>query len=447
MSESEVVAAVASPPGVGAVSLIRMSGAGVFEVAEKMLSRFQAKNLQVRRAFRDDVLAENGGSIDDVVVVCYQGPSSYTGEDVVEISGHGGIHVTRRVLERALECGARHAEAGEFSLRAFLNRKLDLTQAEAVMDLISAQTDMAAQAAREQLSGSLGRAVAEVREQVIDLTAHVEAYIDFPEEDISPETGDELQNSFQKLEDAVSELLGTAKRGRLLREGARVAIVGPPNAGKSSLLNALLGYERAIVSEEAGTTRDTVEEVLDFDGFPVRLIDTAGLREEGSAIEKEGMARARQRMSEADLVLELADASQVPSGRFSEDALLVLNKVDLGEDEAWKDESVGESAIRISVLQEEGLQALREEVARQLGGGEKENSGNVLIAINARHQECLRRAEVFLREAREMLASGEEPEFVSLPLREAVQAVAEIAGRIDTEDILGSIFSQFCIGK
>ena len=386
MSESEVVAAVASPPGVGAVSLIRMSGAGVFEVAEKMLSRFQAKNLQVRRAFRDDVLAENGGSIDDVVVVCYQGPSSYTGEDVVEISGHGGIHVTRRVLERALECGARHAEAGEFSLRAFLNRKLDLTQAEAVMDLISAQTDMAAQAAREQLSGSLGRAVAEVREQVIDLTAHVEAYIDFPEEDISPETGDELQNSFQKLEDAVSELLGTAKRGRLLREGARVAIVGPPNAGKSSLLNALLGYERAIVSEEAGTTRDTVEEVLDFDGFPVRLIDTAGLREEGSAIEKEGMARARQRMSEADLVLELADASQVPSGRFSEDALLVLNKVDLGEDEAWKDESVGESAIRISVLQEEGLQALREEVARQLGGGEKENSGNVLIAINARHQ-------------------------------------------------------------
>ncbi len=446
MSDSDVIAAIASPPGVGAVSLLRLSGRGVFEVAARILRRFQADSLRPRFTFRDDVIDEAGVSIDDVLVVCYQGPRSYTGEDVVEISGHGGIHVTRRILERCLEGGARLAEAGEFSLRAFLNQKLDLTQAEAVMDLISAQTDLAARAAREQLSGSLGDAVTLVREGIIHLAAHVEAYIDFPEEDISPETGAALEASFAKLESQIGDLLGTAQRGRLLREGARVAIVGEPNVGKSSLLNALLGYERAIVSSEAGTTRDTVEEVLDFDGFPVRLIDTAGLREEGSSIEKEGMARARQRMEDADLILEIVDGSRARGERVvaaGVGAMLILNKTDLGEESSWS----GEEGLRISVRTEDGLADLRAQVAARLGGGASESSGGALIAINARHQDCLRRAEQALLEAREMLASGEEPEFVSLPLQEALHAIGEIAGRIDTDEILGSIFSQFCIGK
>lgn len=413
-----------------------------------MLRRFEPENLQARFTFRDDVVDDHGGSIDDVLVVCYRNPRSYTGEDVVEISGHGGIHVTRRVLERCLESGARLAEAGEFSLRAFLNGKLDLTQAEAVMDLITAQTDLAAKAAREQLSGNLGSAVAQVRDEIINLTAHVEAYIDFPEEDISPETGSALEASFQKLESSIAALLGTAKRGRLLREGARVAIVGAPNAGKSSLLNALLGYQRAIVSQEAGTTRDTVEEVLDCKGYPVRFIDTAGLREEGSAIEKEGMARARQRMAEADLTLELVDASQPRPPRLAQEAILVLNKVDLGEHSSWRDSATNDAEVlRISAETGEGLPQLQQEVADRLGDGLGENSGGALVAINARHQDCLRRAEASLAEARQMLASGEEPEFVSLPLREALHAVGEVGGRIDTDEILGSIFSQFCIGK
>ena len=203
MANNEVIAAVASPPGVGAVSLIRLSGSDVFQVAERLLKRFRADQVRLRQACRDDVLASDGSSIDDVVVVAYQGPRSYTGENVVEISGHGGIHITRQVLERTLACGARLADGGEFSLRAFLNGKLDLTQAEAVMDLISAQTDLAAKAAREQLSGSLGDAVAVVREDIIHLTAHVEAFIDFPEEDISPETGKALEASFHRLEVAI----------------------------------------------------------------------------------------------------------------------------------------------------------------------------------------------------------------------------------------------------
>jgi tRNA modification GTPase len=271
----------------------------------------------------------------------------------------------------------------------------------------------------------------------------VEAYIDFPEEDISPETGQALEASFQKLLAAIEELLGTANRGRLLREGARVAIVGAPNAGKSSLLNALLGFERAIVSAEAGTTRDTVEEVLDFGGYPVRLIDTAGLREEGSDIEKQGMARARTRIEEADVVLELVDGTAPEPSRLVSQALLVLNKNDLGEDESWS----GVEALRISATTGEGLDGLREKVGEALGGELAGTSGAALIAINARHQDCLTRAGESLREALGMLKSGEEPEFISLPLREALTAIGEVAGRIDTEEILGSIFGQFCIGK
>lgn len=442
-SSQDVIVAVASPPGVGAVSVIRLSGQGVFAVAERVLRRFRADSLQPRVTLRDDVVAADGSSIDDVLMVSYSGPRSYTGEDVVEVSGHGGVHVTRFVLERCLQCGARMAEAGEFSLRAFLNGKLDLTQAEAVMDLISAQTDLAARAAREQLSGSLGDAVAVLREEAINLVAHVEAYIDFPEEDISPDTGSALEATFSSLLAGVEGLLGTAKKGRLLREGARVAIVGAPNAGKSSLLNALLGYDRAIVSAEAGTTRDTVEEVLDFGGYPVRLIDTAGLRSEGSDIEREGMDRARQRMSEADVVIELVDASQPRPERLAPDALLVLNKTDLGEDASWAEVP----ALRISAKAGSGIEQLQSEVAGLLGDGTREHSGGALIAINARHQDCLSRARSGLAEARQMLASGEEPEFISLPLREALTAIGEVAGRIDTEEILGSIFGQFCIGK
>lgn len=423
--------------------MLRLSGPDVFQIGEKVLRQFKAATLRPRVACRDDVVTPEGRSIDDVLIVAYPGPASYTGENVLEISGHGGIHITRLVLERCLQAGARSAEAGEFSLRSFLNSKLDLTQAEAVMDLITAQTDLAARAAREQLSGSLGGEVAQLREQVINLVAHVEAYIDFPEEDIAPETGEALQGSFSELLSRIASLLGTAKRGRLLREGARVAIIGAPNAGKSSLLNALLGFERAIVSAEAGTTRDTVEEVLDFGGFPVRLIDTAGLREEGSEIEKEGMARARQRMEAADLVLELVDGSQPAPARLAPQALLVINKADLGEDPSWQ----GREGLRISATREKGLAQLRERVAEALGGGHLENTGAALIAINARHQNCLQEADSGLREALAMLVADEEPEFISLPLREALIAIGEIAGRIDTEEILGSIFGQFCIGK
>ncbi|MDP0490866.1 MAG: tRNA uridine-5-carboxymethylaminomethyl(34) synthesis GTPase MnmE [Verrucomicrobiota bacterium JB023] len=440
---NDTIVAVASPPGVGAVSLIRLSGSEVLSIAGKMLESFSSRQVRPRQVRRDWVQTPSGERVDDVLVTYFGGPASYTGEDVLEITGHGGILVTRKIVEQALAQGARLAEPGEFSQRAFLNGKLDLTQAEAVMDLIHAQTDLAARAAREQLSGKLGGEVAELRETLINVVAHVEAYIDFPDEDISPETGSALDQSLADVASKVRSLLGTAKRGRLLREGARLAIIGAPNAGKSSLLNALLGYERAIVSAVAGTTRDTVEEVMDFDGVPVRVIDTAGLRDSGDAIEVEGIARARERMKDADVIIELVDASQAPAERLAEEALLVLNKVDLGIHPGWG----GEEALQISAATGDGLEELRSRVRSSLWEEDRGTSSGALIAINTRHQDALRRALDAVEEARAMLQNGEEPEFAALPLREALNAVGEVGGRIDTEEILGSIFGQFCIGK
>lgn len=440
--KNEVIAAVATPPGVGAISLLRISGEGCLEVAQRFLKRISKEDVATRQVWRDEVLDQEGQAIDDVLAVYYKNPRSYTGEDVVEISGHGGLLVTQRVLERSLECGARLAEPGEFTQRAFFNGKLDLTQAEAVMDLISAQSDLAIRAAREQLGGELGKAVAKLREDLIHLTAHIEAYIDFPEEDISPDTGASLEANFDQLISAVEGLLGTATKGRILREGARLAIVGPPNAGKSSLLNALLGFERAIVSDVAGTTRDTVEEVIDFQGIPVRVIDTAGLREGGGDIEQEGMQRARERMSSADVVIELHDGSQKAEGRLTE-GLLVLNKSDLGQHTSWE----GSLGIPLSVVKRAGLDELRAAVVEELRACAGEWSGDGLLAINARHQDCLQRAKAGLQEALGFLKAGEEAEFMAVPLREALLAIGEVGGVIDTEEILGSLFSQFCIGK
>ena len=325
----ETIAAVATPFGPGAISVVRVSGPGAGAVGERALAGFDPDRVSPRMAVRKAVEDESGAVIDDVLATWFPGPASYTGEDVLEISGHGGVLVTQRVLERLVACGARVAEPGEFTQRAFLNGKLDLTQAEAVMDVISAQSDLALRAAQVQLEGRLGEETEVLRQQVIEVVAHVEAFIDFPEEDIDPETGNSLRERLLASEARIEKLLSTAEQGRLLREGVRTVILGAPNVGKSSLLNQLLGYDRAIVSATPGTTRDTVEEVVNIGGLPVRLIDTAGLRESVDEIEQEGMQRARAVVETADLVLEVCDASAPPrerEGVNSPHYLLVLNK-------------------------------------------------------------------------------------------------------------------------
>ena len=347
-----------------------------------------------------------------------------------------------------MDLGARAAEAGEFSKRAFENGKLDLTQAEAIMDLISAQTDLAMRSAHEQLQGKLGDQSENLRESMIEVVAHVEAYIDFPEEDIDPATGDELTAKIDAIMEGIDKMLSTAEQGRILREGVRTVICGEPNVGKSSLLNALLGYERAIVSDIAGTTRDTVEEVVNVKGIPLRLIDTAGVRESGDVVEKKGIERSEKQIEMADLIIEVVDGSQSGQRLLDDDMVkgrhhvLVINKGDLGVHEDW-----GEvDGVKISCQSDEGINALSNQLVDMLSMSEAVLGGHI-VAINARHQSCLKRAKEALQRSKEGFVNFMGAEFVSLDLREALESVGEIAGRVDTEEIFDEIFGTFCIGK
>ncbi len=449
MSESSTIAGIATPFGQGALSIIRVSGPEAFALVDTCWQgRISLVEAQPRLANLGKIVGASGEVIDEAVVTCYRGPASFTGEDTVEITGHGGVLVTRRVLERLLSTGIESAGPGEFSQRAFVNGKMDLTQAEAVMDLISAQTDLALRAAHEQLEGRLGKRTLELRDQLTAVLAHVEAYIDFPEEDIDPSVGEGLLRKVDAVDQGIDQLLATAEQGRILREGVRTVIAGAPNVGKSSLLNQLLGFERAIVSEVAGTTRDTVEEVVNVRGIPLRLVDTAGLHETEDMIENQGIARSRQQLEQADLVLEVVDASQARGDRLDESTLsghhhlLILNKSDLDEHADWKDCE----GLRISCMEEEGLESLVDAIESELAMSGRDWGAN-LVAINARHQQCLKTSKEALLRGREQLDGGESPEFAALDLRDSLAALGEVVGRVDTEDILGEIFSSFCIGK
>jgi tRNA modification GTPase len=445
--EKDTIAAVATPAGTGAVALVRLSGPGSWGVAEAV---FRGRGrLAARRVVYGDLVDEEGRIIDDVLVTAFRGPGSYTGEDTVEIACHGGMLVTRRVLELVLRNGARAAEAGEFTRRAFLNGKLDLTQAEAVMDVIGAQSDLALRAAHRQLEGRLGNVLVGLRDELVEVLAHVEAWIDFPEEDIDPDTGVVLREKTVRVAEGVDRLMATAEQGRLLREGVRTVIAGAPNAGKSSLLNRMLGFERALVSEQAGTTRDSIEETINLGGIPVRLVDTAGLRSEtADPLEAAGMARTRQELGTADLLLEVVDASQPPAGELEGGEslpvrrLLLLNKADLGVDSGWE----GRGGLRVSCRTGEGMDEVVKAVVELIAGVPGEG-GDVEAAVKARHAGCLRRAAAALRAAEGQLAAEAAPEFTALDLREALEAMGEVTGRTAVEDVLGVIFARFCIGK
>ncbi|MEY5027218.1 MAG: tRNA uridine-5-carboxymethylaminomethyl(34) synthesis GTPase MnmE [Verrucomicrobiota bacterium] len=452
----DTIAAVSTAPGQGAVALVRVSGAGALGVASRVFRRAKGgaeglgnlEGVEPRRAVFGGVW-DGERKLDEVLLTYFCGPKSFTGEDVVEIACHGGTLLTRRILELVLRSGARLAEPGEFTQRAFLNGKLDLTQAEAVMDLIGAQSDLALRAAGEQLEGRLGEAIGAMREELLEVLAHVEAYIDFPEEDIAPDTGRALRGRLEGVGVRLERLLGTAQQGRVLREGARTVIYGAPNVGKSSLLNRFLGFERAIVSAQPGTTRDTLEEVVMLRGWPIRLVDTAGVRDTGDGVEAAGIGRTRRELERADLVLAVVDGSAPREGALLPEGVgldgrvvLILNKADLGEHPSWE----GVSGVRFSCVSGAGQEALDGEVEARLSLG-LGGTGEWRVAINARHQDCLRRALERLQAGLDAFGAGLSAEFVAEELRGALEAVGEVVGRADTEELLGKIFATFCIGK
>jgi tRNA modification GTPase len=444
---SDTIAAISTPPGEGAIALVRISGANAIEIADKIFRGKESPSRFVsHRQHMGEIVDASAAPIDQVVLSVHRSPASYTGEDVIEISCHGGTLVSAKVLEACLRAGARAAQPGEFTERAFLNGKMDLTQAEAVMDLIRAKTDLALRSATEQLEGRLGQKFSEIRNELIELTGQIEASIDFPEEGIAPEEGETLAGRLDLIREKISILFATARQGRILREGVRVVIYGATNAGKSSLLNRLLGYERVIVSETPGTTRDTIEEAINLRGVAIRLFDTAGLRKSAEGVELAGIARTEKSLQTADLLLHIADRSAPMPPHFDErvggpNEIVVLNKSDLPAHPDWTDLATP----RISCRTGEGVSQLEEEILKRVS---KQNlRPESTVAINLRHRDCLRRALDACDRARAALQSGVSPEYIAIDLNEALGAVGEVIGAVDMEQILDSIFGQFCIGK
>jgi tRNA modification GTPase len=459
----DTIAAIATPLGEGGLAVVRLSGPQALAIADKSFVPAGAASLKPSAATTHTIqyghIVRSGQRVDEVLAAVLRAPRTYTREDTVEISCHGGLLPAKLVLDTLLEHGARTAEPGEFTRRAFLNGRLDLAQAEAVADLIHSRTELALLAANEQLAGKLSGRINALRDEMVRTLAHVEAHIDFPDEDIAPDTRDELIARLERGVAFMEELLRTAREGQLLRRGIRGAIIGRPNAGKSSLLNQLLGHDRAIVSPVPGTTRDTIEETANVRGLPVVFIDTAGLREAQDAIEIEGIRRSRESLARAEFVLHVLDASE-PLTRADEAYLaefadkhriLVLNKVDRPRRLQWPGEGAGklpeaQGIVEVCCADGQGIEALKDAIKALAWAGEiKAEMWQVMI--NSRHQEALGRARQGTQRTVAVLRAGETLELAAAEMRAAVNAVGEIVGKTTTEDLLDSIFSQFCLGK
>lgn len=434
----DTIAALATAPAAAALALIRISGPQAHTAASALCGR----HIPIRRPIHTVLRDASGTVLDDVVMTAWQGPSSYTGEDMVEISCHGNMRIVEAILSACSAHGVRPARPGEFTERAFLNERIDLTQAEAVMDLIQASSARALRAAQALQSGVLGHAIQELRESLLQTLAHLEAYIDFPEEDIDPDTGRAFAARITAVQSRIRSLLATAPEGRRLREGFTVVLCGAPNAGKSSLFNALLGRERAIVSPQPGTTRDTVEETITLAGMPVRLIDTAGLRDEPDAIEALGIQRTQMALESADLVLHL-NAADAPSPTPETNAPVIEVAAKCDQANICATPVAG---LAVSSLTGEGLEELQRTVIRQLRLDETSHS-HESVAINTRHEALLQEAQAALERAQAAHQADQAPELVSADLRCALNALSGITGETTNEDILDRLFRSFCIGK
>ena len=451
MHSHDTIAAIATASGTGGVGVVRISGPHALAIAESVCT----KSLIPRHAHYARFHDERGETLDDGIALYFKAPASYTGEDVIELQAHGSPAVLRQLLDRCCALGARMARPGEFSERAFLNGKLDLAQAEAVADLISAGDARAARAARRSLDGVFSRRVDALADALLRLRIHVEAAIDFVDEPLDTLGGEALSRGLAQAAADLDALLREAERGRKLRDGLHAVIVGPPNAGKSSLLNALAGSERAIVSDIAGTTRDLLRETVRVDGVELTLVDTAGLRTGGDTIEREGMRRAESELTRADLAIVVLDAREIAAGRTAvaeaiadvPQRLWVLNKTDLLTGmpvEPAPSEWHGDDTVRVSARTGAGLDILHARL-RALAAGEGDGTEGAFSA-RARQVDALRRTAQELAAARQQL-DADMLELTAESLLAGHDALGEITGRLAPDDLLGHIFSSFCIGK
>jgi tRNA modification GTPase len=448
MSSTETIAAIATPPGRGGVGIVRISGAKTGSIAESIIGvRPPPRQARFSR-FRD----QTGTTLDEGIALFFPAPHSFTGEDVLELQGHGGPVVMDLLLQRCLQLGARLAQPGEFSQRAFLNDKLDLVQAEAIADLIDAESVAAARLASRTLEGAFSRKIDQLVEQLIQLRLYVESAIDFPEEEIDFLGEKKVSADLQAIKEQTSILLQSAESGRLLRDGMTLVIAGRPNAGKSSLLNALAGYESAIVTEIPGTTRDILRERITIDGLPLHVVDTAGLRESNDPVELEGIRRARSQIEQADRILWVFDDQTDPAhlalDRNSLPAdiplTLVRNKIDLsGTSPAVRENDAG---VEVAIAAREGLgMSLLIDHLKACVGYQTPGEGEFMA--RRRHLDSLQSALEHLDRGEAMLAQHQAGELLAEDLRQAQQRLGEITGEFSADDLLGRIFSTFCIGK
>ncbi|GAB4406384.1 MAG: tRNA uridine-5-carboxymethylaminomethyl(34) synthesis GTPase MnmE [Thermodesulfovibrionales bacterium] len=462
----DTIAAISTPLGEGGIGIVRLSGRAAVHIVAKLFSSRKNKKLEESGSHRliygfiRDPATDT--TIDEVLVAVMKAPNTYTREDVVEINCHGGILPLRKVLELVLRNGARLAEPGEFTKRAFLNGRIDLSQAEAVIDLIRAKTDESGRIALKQLSGGLSESIVSLRDRIADLCAQIEAYIDFPEEEIEPASKKDIITEGKKIKKELSLLSDSFEEGRFFREGIKVAIAGRPNVGKSSLLNALLRRDRAIVTEAPGTTRDVIEEYLNIKGLLVRIMDTAGIRETHEMAEREGVMRSIRAIGDADMVVGLIDGSATFNEQDTEilrrirdkKSIIAINKSDLPFAEADIEAKCRGvlhtpeiNIIRISAKTGEGLEMLKDkilEVGGVLGCGEETDG---VIVTNIRHKVAIDSAISALERAFNSLKVSQPLEIVAIDMRDALDRLGEIVGAVTTDDILNRIFSEFCVGK
>jgi tRNA modification GTPase len=449
----DTIAAVATPPGRGGIGVVRASGPAVAVIAKAVIGDLPTPRNAVYRTFQD----VDGNAIDHGIALYFPSPASFTGEDVLELQGHGGPVVMQMLLQRVMSLGARPARPGEFSQRAFLNDRIDLAQAEAIADLIDSSTTQAARCALRTLDGVLSRRTHAIAERLVELRTFVEAALDFPDEEIDFLADSDLGERIADLLSDLQTLQSTAQAGRLLRDGIHLVILGPPNAGKSSLLNCLAGRDTAIVTDVPGTTRDLIREAIDLDGIPIHLVDTAGLRDSPDPVEREGVRRAHTEAERADQILLVVDATASPPG--SEQAIyeqlpglagsplpmtLVRNKIDLSTEKARLENTSDGCQIYLSARTGEGIALLRQHI-KQTAGMAPATEGACMA--RSRHIEALNRANASIEQAMHQLVAHNAGELVAEELRLAHTALSEITGEFSTEDLLERIFSSFCIGK
>lgn len=452
----DTIAAISTPPGEGGLGIIRISGKDAFPVARRVFRPAREKDWlkeSYKMHYGHVVDEGSGGVIDEVLLTVMKSPRTYTREDVVEINCHGGIVPLREALKAVLAAGARLADPGEFTKRAFLNGRIDLTQAESVIDIIRSKTDASLRVALAQLDGQLSARIGAVQDRILGLLAGLEASIDFPEDDVEEQTVPRLAESAREIVRELERLLESAGTGRIYREGVKTVIAGRPNVGKSSLLNALLGQERAIVTHIPGTTRDVIEETINIKGIPLVLADTAGLRETHDLVERIGVQKTRDFLAGADLVLFVVEASEGLTGEDREilkdidreKTILIVNKIDLGENIPVQ-ESGEIPAVEISALSGEGIDVLKDRIVQVVTGGRISSPESVIVS-RVRHEDAIKRARNHMEEFESSSGAGVPADLLSIDARNAWEALGEITGSTVTEDLLDRIFQDFCIGK